>query len=217
MEIMETLKKIVPHCLEWEHYEYFNFFLPLFFFRVGTVLILKLFWSQFTFRLTLRNFWVGTVKKPPCIFSFQHSEWCTCACHFWSWYSLANFSSLLTMSARLALRKTCTVKSWRHLLNLFYLEYYFGLHCLLGSDFPVLCQLLPLQAVCLPQPFWLLKIIQMTKNRRRQPWSENWIAKQVRLFRRHNQGHPCHNLDSLKDWCWHMTYLVRRRYLEWQQ
>ena len=202
---------------------------------MGTVQILKLFsffvffsgWEQFWylnfFGLNLLTGWHLEIfgweqlKKPPCIFSFQHSERYTCACHFWSWYSVANFSSLLTMSARLALRKTCTVKSWRHLLNLFYLEYYFGLHCLLGSDFPVLCQPLPLQAVCLPQPFWLLKIIQMTKNRRRQLWSENWIAKQVRLFRRHNQGHPCHNLGSFKDWCWHMTYLVRRRYLEWQQ
>ena len=41
----------------------FSFFV---FFKVGTVPILELFWSHFTYRLTLRNFYVGTVKKPPC-------------------------------------------------------------------------------------------------------------------------------------------------------
>ena len=92
-----------------------------------------------------------------------------------------------------------TVKSWKtFLLSLFHLEYYLGLHSLLGPQVAVLfLPLPPLQdrlrhcrqfAFHSHPGFW--KSYRWHKNRRRRRWSENWIAKQVRHCRRHYQGQP---------------------------
>ena len=53
----------IPHWLGGNSSDTLTFFFLCFFFKVGTVPILELFWSHFTYRLTLRNFWVRTVKK----------------------------------------------------------------------------------------------------------------------------------------------------------
>ena len=73
-----------------------------------------------------------------------------------------------------------------------------GLHSLLGSQVAVLfLPLPPLQdrlrhcrqfAFHSHPGFW--KSYRWHKNRRRRRWSENWIAKQVRHCRRHDQGQP---------------------------